>query len=370
MARCRRLLTLALVATVAIAMPRAGAQELDGITIIEFLDATGQDVVAKGDYIVTFVSALGSYAAVVARRGTHGGCQALAVPGSYTGRSITFGMAGDDTARRQRLRTYCPTFTVRLESDGAARIAVPRDPAAGDYELRQRIVARVPLRPLDFGISPFSRHDVKGVRLGPVLDGEGLGPLRPASDNMDRHKSLARPVTLMSGRRSSIHGHVAASEVTGWPWDVLYAAHFLEEFGQASTFGAFEEAVLKRHGEASVVQEGGSLSWLYDLAGRRLALDESESDGCRATADFWLRYDASKRVRGLNWDLSSYDLGPWGCSLLVELNPNRGNGGIIGYSIRAVSGYAMAVNHFLQRIGETAELARKLEALQGRKPTL
>lgn len=70
----------------------AGAAPLDGITIIEFDDPGAQRDIASGNHLVTFISARGSFAAVVTDpTGQRSICTSLAVPESYTGTSIAFG---------------------------------------------------------------------------------------------------------------------------------------------------------------------------------------------------------------------------------------------------------------------------------------
>lgn len=369
------LLTLAISATTLMSAAEAHAQSFDGITIVAFADEAGKNPIAYGEHIVTFVSARGSYAAVVARKGTHGGCQSLAVPGSYTGSSIAFGVAADGAARRHRLQTYCPPFTLQFEDADTMRIEAPSDPATGrkEYASRQKVIAHVPLRAIDFESAAFTGHDLKGVRLGPVLNGEDVGGLtvRVGDSKEDRYKGFQRHVIAGDGSRRAVLGRAAAAEVTGWPWDVLYFAQYIEELERKSTSEAFEEAVRERYGEpSSRFEQTGYKLWAYDLDGRKLAFDEAGSDECRATIEFWVKTDPLKRINGFGWELNSHDIGPWGCSVIMELSANRGDGGLSGYSIRAASGYVWAISHFLQRIGDTTELLEKVQALQGRKPKL
>lgn len=375
MIRPRLLLPLAIFATTLMSVAEANAQSFDGITIIEFADEAGKNPIAYGEYIVTFVSARGSYAAVVPRKGTHGGCQSLAVPGSYTGSSIAFGLAADEVVRTHRLQTYCPPFTLRFEDVGTMRIEAPADLAAGRaaYATRQKVVAHVPLRAVDFESAPFARHDLKGVRLGPILNGEDVGGLtvRVGDSQEDRYKGFQRQVAAGDGVRRAVLGRAAAAEVTGWPWDILYFAQYSEELERKSTSEAFDEAVLERYGEpSSLYEQSGYRLWVYDLDGRKLSFDEAGSDACRATLEFWLKADPLKRVHGLDWEFNSYDVAPWGCGVIMELNANPGDGGVSGYSIRAASGYIMAINHFLQRVDDTKELLGRVRALLDRKPQL
>ena len=56
-----------------------------------FEDYTSDLRLEGGRYLVTFVSSLGSYAALVDQN--RGGCVAWMEPGSYTGGAATFGLA-------------------------------------------------------------------------------------------------------------------------------------------------------------------------------------------------------------------------------------------------------------------------------------
>lgn len=365
------LLAVSLIATAIVGAAGAVAQTFDGVTIIEFADRNGHKAIAGGEHIVTFVSARGSYGAVVARKGTHGGCQSLAAPGSYTGSSIAFGLAAEVATRKHRLQTYCSPFTLRFETPGTVRIEAPGDPATKReaYAATLKVIAHIPLRAVDFQSRAFARHDLKGIKLGPVLDREGLGPLTVPS-SADRYKGLNKQVGA-GKTRTTVRGRAAAAEVTQWPWDALYFAQVFEQLEQTSTWEAFESAVHERYGKPSALYEqSGYMLWAYDLDGRMLAFDKAGSDACRATIDFWAKSDPLKRIHGLDWEFNSFDIGPWGCSMFMELNPNRSSGGVTGYQIRAASGYVMAINHFLQRVAETTELLGKVEALRRNKPKL
>jgi hypothetical protein len=276
---------LAMSTTMAQSSPSwAETQTFDGITIIEFSDDPGKQAIADGEHIVTFVSARGSYSAVVARPGSHAGCRSLAVPGSYTGASITFGMAVDPAVRQQlRLRRYCPVFTIQFESRETVHITVPDFYGAGkDYETRQKVIAHVPLRSVDFESEPFTRHDIKGTRIGPLFDMQGLSGLGDTSDTSDRDRFLTRQVTTMQGKEAALQGRAAAAEITGWPWDVLYFANYSEHFGATSTYDAFKEAVLERYGAPSFIyDEFGFMLWLYDVDGNKLGIEDSGSSPIR-----------------------------------------------------------------------------------------
>jgi hypothetical protein len=353
MTQCRLLLSLAVCAAAVLPRAHAEAQSFDGITIIEFADEAGETAIASGEYIVTFVSARGSYASVVPRKGTHGGCQSLALPGSYSGSSIAFGLPADSVVRKHRLQTYCPAFSLRFEDDGTMLIETREDPATGQkgFASRHKVIAHIPLRDIDFESAPFTQHDLKGIRLGPVLDPEGLNRLSAAGASHDRHKYFTRQVQSGAGKPIMVDGQAAAAEVTGWPWDILYFAQYIEELPQKSTYEAFEAAVIERYGQPSWVNEDSAyMLWAYDLDGTKLSFDAPGSNGCRATIDPWLRYDQLNRVLRLEWEFNPQDIGPWGCSVIMELMPDRGSGAVSGYGIRAANGYVWAINHFLQRV--------------------
>jgi hypothetical protein len=235
-------------------------------------------------------------------------------PGSYTGSSITFGMTAELAVRKHRLQTYCPTFTLRFDEPGTMSIEAPGDQAAGQkgYATRQKIITQVPLRAIDFESAPFARHDLKGVRLGPVLDPRDVGPLPTRKGSADLSKNFQREVAT---ERAVLRKQAAAAEVTGWPWDILYFAQYLEELQETSSSEAFGAAVLERYGKPSSLFEcSGYMVWLYDLDGQKLDLGDAGSDACRATAQLWLSSDPLGRVYSLGWEPNSYDIGPGGAS--------------------------------------------------------
>ena len=314
---------------------------------------------------MTFVSARGSYASVVTNfRGTRAGCIATAVPGSYTGASIAFGVAEDAKLRRQGLETLCPVFTLRFEGPTTVRVT-----AGAHYSRQHAVAAHIPLRAMDFGAAQFRRSDIKGVRLGPVLNKAELGPLPSVSSGQDASKYFRRKMEKRGYYFTNVQGNAAAAQVTGWPWDVLYDAHYLREFKAMVTSAGFREAVLRQYGTPSSERpQNGYMIWLYDLDGRQVTKDTPPDNSCRRTADFWLKYDADNVIAGINWNSNSDDFGPWGCSVLMEINPNHGDGGVTGYYIRIASGYAMALNHFFQRLAQPVAVMKKIQAFKGYKP--
>lgn len=353
---------------------------LDGILIIRIDDDAGKKALGSGDYIVTFVSDRGSYGAVVAgMRGTHAGCQSLGNADSYTGRSISFGIAAGLEARRPRQQTYCAPFKVTLQNEDTALIEAEtgfnrsvvdrmRGKKAPDKKwiaFRQKIVAHVPLVDIDFAGPEFANNDIKGTPLGPVTDDRHLHRLGAAGYG-DRSKAFQRQPEGTSRAQAVIRGHAAASEITGWPWDVLYSIQHFSKLDQLSTRETFRQAVEERYGKPSAIQDATGYSlWIYDLDGKKLDLGARSDGSCRNTADLWIEYDRSGVARNVNWGSTEGDLGPWGCSVLLELRPNSASGGVPSYAVRAVSGYVMAINHFLQQVTRTRELRKKIDQLSG-----
>ena len=342
--------------------PAAAAESLDGITIIEF--AGGQDALPGGDHIVTFVSSRGSYAAV-ARPPAGRGCLAAAVPGSYTGRSISFGVDAPLEARRFRLDTLCPRFSLTVDGDGV-RVQVGER-----YSRRHAVVAHVPFAALDFGAPHFVRHEIRGVRLGPVLASEDLGPLRPARyPNQYAYRSFRRAVGMEAGKPRAVDGYAAAAEITGWPWDVLYLARYRREYEEPVSLPGLQQALFDQLGTpSSESADGMQWFWIYDLEGN-LVQPGSSSSACGGTERYWVSQDAERRVTSLAAQANKQDFGAWGCSLMVDINARSSSGGATHYSVYMVSGYAMAMNHFFQRITEPVTVKEQLDALHAVKPVI
>jgi hypothetical protein len=313
-----------------------------------------------------FAAARGVYVAVVPSWGGHGGCMSAgASPGS--GASLTVGLAADQRIRQQGLNTVCPAFSVQFEDKDTVRIDVPEPAFSG----QKKVVAHIPIKPMDAETAPFARHDVKGVKLGPIAAGaKELGPLTMPGYSEPQHRGFQRAVG--SGRLAgTVLGRAAAAATTGWRTDVLYSAQYTDRFEQKTTAEAFRAAVLERYGNPGFeFGNSGYMVWLYDTEAQPLRLDDAATNPCRATAEFWLEKDGAGRPMRLKWDFGGYDLGPWGCSLIMELFPNRDDGGISGYNVRTVSGHAMAVNHFMQRIDQAKDVMARAQALLQNRPRL
>ncbi|WP_445399356.1 hypothetical protein [Zobellella sp. An-6] len=357
--------------------PATAAESLDGITIIEFTG--GHDVLPGGDHIVTFISSRGSYAAVTTT--SQRGCLAAAVPGSYTGKSITFGVEASMEARRIGVNTLCPKFTLTLEGDdvrveaaplyGHHKPALKRRESASDYSRRHAIIAQAPLVSVDFGASHFRRHEVKGVQLGPVLDQEDIGPLpRTNSPNGYIYRYFQRNVGVEAGKPRNVQGYVAPAEITGWPWDVLYSARYYRQYEAPVMLSSFKDVLFEQYGLPSAeTADDMQWYWVYDLDGVLIKPGE-RSDPCSNTLGYWLKQNREGRVTSLTVSSNPLDLGAWGCSLLMDINARSNPGVVDHYSVNMVSGYAMAMSHFFQRIEEAQVVQGKFDELQSFKPDL
>ena len=113
----------------------------------------------------------------------------------------------------------------------------------------------------------------------------------------------------------------------------------------------------------------GNLVWLYDLAGNLVRLSDPMTNSCRATAEYWLAHDGAT-IDHVNPNANSSDFGPWGCSLIMEMGSRPSDQGVGGFTLRLWSGYAIALNHFFQRLDEQKAVARAQGELQRFEPRL
>lgn len=371
----------------AVADEPAAAQSFDGITVIELNDRDGAAAIGAigGRYLVTFVSALGSYAALVAQGNR--GCIAWMEQGSYTGTSATFGLASEAVPVRNNNPRLCLRFTLRFEGPGEVRMeAANKIPDFGGnispdnkelrYSRRRPVISQIPLAALDWGAAPFARHDIKGVRLGPVANANAgknykLGPLYRSGGVAE--KSYSTVVGKQPGRDYDAHvnGRVAATEITGWPWDALVGAWYVEQLPQPANLKSFVQAVNDRYGRPSFSKAQGVASsqasnlhfWVYDLAGRQLGPNDAAPDNCLALEEEW--------AKNIYQGSASSQLGPWGCSLVMILSHNGGdNFPVSNYRIEAVSGYAKGLNHFLTQLQEVEKIKATLQSAKGNQPQL
>lgn len=386
--RTSRILTI-LVSTILAHGPVAIAQSLDGITIIG-LSEEAADVIkghSRGGspYLVTYVSASGTYAALGDQHTRS--CVAWAQDGSYTGDSITFGLTPSEESLKLVHPGVCQPFT--LSSSGLERVRLeaanrhsmfsgPLDPSAREvrYAGEHQVVARVPLLAFDWGMPVFSRHDIKGVPLGPVpalkerLGADArfeLGPLQRLSSGTRKVLRITAPNPADPARPPWVAGHVAAAEVLGWPWDVLYAAEHQENLADRTLVEVFEQAVIERYGEPSRSMTGigagtRHLHWFFGLDGRQLSIGSAAPENCLSIREHWIDEVDLKTI--------DRDIGPWGCALIMLLIHDGEDGIVRRYSIQAVSGYVMALNHFVRRLEEVRAMREKIQDVQAYRPKL
>lgn len=358
------LTSLILIMAMSPGIMEAEAAPLDGITIIAFDDPGAQRDIASGNHLVTYISAMGSFAAVVTDPvGQRSICTSLAVPDSYTGTSIAFGMDADAAVRRQRNDVYCPSFTLLMDGENKVRVKT------GDrLSTLMDIVIHIPFTAIDYNGDHFHRHNLKGVKLGPLLDQSDLNPNIAGEMFGPRYRVFQHAFEQQDGKKNVVRGKAAISEVTGWPVDVLYVADFTETLPTPSPFEAFYGAVIEKYGEpSSRYKDTGYMLWFYDLAGQKIDLKTPMSNACRNTLVYRLTTDPHGQVYKLQ-RRSSEHLDFWGCSLVMELNGNPSGGAVSAYRVVAYSPYAMAIDHFHQKIAETEELKKKIDALLERKP--
>ena len=134
------------------------------------------------------------------------------------------------------------------------------------------------------------------------------------------------------------------------------------------TSAAFRDAAIERYGPPSS-ERPGNLVWLYDLAGNLVRLSDPMTNSCRATAEYWLAHDGAT-IDHVNPNANSSDFGPWGCSLIMEMGSRPSDQGVGGFTLRLWSGYAIALNHFFQRLGEPKAVDRAQGELQRFEPRL
>jgi hypothetical protein len=376
-----------------IVMAEARSQTFDGITIIELADKAGweaitgyrlkpTDKMAGAQYIVTFVSTRGSYTALLSGRRA---CVAWAVPGSYTGTSITFGLSASIASMQVVYTKICQPFTLTYESSGTVRIDVRgnkfhnqgplnKDAKIVNYSRQQKVVADIPLVALNWGLQAFDRHSVKGVRLGPLptvtasLKDQAkikIGKVKKVRESpVGIHRDFEAIFSKQSSQTGLIRvlGHIATKEILGWPWDALYVARFFETLPQNSMIEAFKQAVVERYGEPSLEASSQVFLWVYDLKGQKLTEPLAAPDNCLGTFEHW---QDNSSLTGFN-----RDIGPWGCALVMRLTHYGGHGMVGRYTVEAVSGYTLALKHFFTRLEEMREAQQMVQEIESAKPDL
>ena len=384
-----------------VSFANAQTSRFDGITVIELADEIGENAIRgkedppsadSGQYIVTFISKRGSYAALVGRQR---GCVAWAAEGSNSGKSISFGLPASAATMRMNPRV-CQPFTLSYGDSGSVRVEannrfdrlegpLGKNATTLNYKGERKVIAHIPLVAIDWSWPVFSRHTIKNVRLGPLPSvqsamGEGanvrIAKLGHSGVFQYRKRfeatfadSSGSPGKQLNPRRSQVVGNIVAPEMTGWPWDVLYSAWTKREsLEPPSTANGFQKAAHDRYGKESLkagrsTRWPGTSFWLFDLSGNRLDERDATPANCLATMDTWLNSQT-----GLI-DFKD-DVGPWGCALIMTMESDAASGIANWYRIETVSGYAMALTHFYSRLEELKELQQKLRQLEYSKPKL
>lgn len=348
----------------------AQAPSFDGITMIELKDAVGERAIGgSGDYILTFVSGVGTYAAVLdAPNGR--GCVAWAREGSYTGSSITFGLAAEEYEADVPQPGFCLPFTLTFEDADTVRVSAENMVAEiGEpkslvrYSRRRSIITQIPLRGLDWSLPGFTRLHVGDVRLGPIRTGGAVA--YQVSDLHQSTSGIYKNVRASPGGKigdeTTVLGRAAGKEMTGWPWDVTYALWSGKYLSPQSTRSAFEAEIVAEYGQPGFVHDTSKIwYWLYDLDGRLLGRNDAARGNCLLTMDLWNRESLPSQ---------NSDFGPWGCSVVMALT--HGNADTVSsYRIELVSGYVKALNHFLTRIEELEQMRAKAELIESVEPQL
>lgn len=340
------------------------AQSFDGITIIELEDPVGGRAIGGyGDYILTFVSGVGTYASVLSPPNGRS-CIAWARKGSYTGRSISFGVAADEYEADVPQPGFCLPFTLTFEDTDTVRVSAENMVAEiGEpkflvrYSRRRSVVTQIPLRGLDWGLPGFTRHHVGDVRLGPIQLG---GPVAYQVGELHRstgaiYKNVRASPGGKVGDETTVLGRAAGKEMTGWPWDVTYALWTGKYLTPPSTRSAFEAEIVEQYGQPGFIQDGsGRWYWLYDLDGKLLGETDGARGNCLLTMALWDRNSLPSQ---------NADFGPWGCSVVMSLTHGNANT-VSSYRIELVSGYVKALNHFLTRIEELEQMKAKAELIE------
>lgn len=363
---------------------------LDGITVVKIEDGGTSSILGgSGTHLSIFVSEKGTYLSIFGGS-NHSRCVAWAVPGSFTGRSIRFGLHSDSYATRISSPSICQPFTVTMIDDKSVQITAENHPLddnglpnrsvpARKYEKTWSIVSHAPLIPFDWGMDIFNKYDIKGLRLGPIQRAtQKLGPdaaLKPMSKATVRqggtYKNVEVRFAASAGNRygRSIRGIVSLAETLGWPWDALIEAQYTEQFEPPIAREAFEQALLERYGNPSIgdlADESSKDNVAYWLFG----LDGIQQTG--ASAQPCTQYFAQLRAPNINLEATPNDYGPWTCALAmkVQFNSRAKNDPVRSYTVQVFSGYVYGLNFYVNKLSEVRKLKEKVESVRTQKPKL
>src|SRR5262245_57148343 len=127
LARAGRCVLLSAVLTTTAAGTVRSEETFDGITIIDLSDQDAENVIRgrgeqstidTGKYLVTYVAAAGSYAALLGPNSGAASCVAWAVEGSYTGDEISFGSPPSVATINTAVPKVCQPFTLKHDGEG------------------------------------------------------------------------------------------------------------------------------------------------------------------------------------------------------------------------------------------------------------
>ncbi len=385
-----RWLLITVLAACATASTPAGAgaeATFYGLTIVELpRDASAAilgTTAGKAPFLVIYVSEAGSYAALT-DDGDRRSCVAWASSNAVGRDRIEFGIPASEQSLRGKFPPICLPFTVTQSSNGHVKIDArnpfhksgPLDSRAKqvEYSGESEVLARVPATNVDWRLPAFAELDVRGVRLGPLaaalsyLDRDAkvsVGPLFGERASKSFHVEMADPVGVRD--RIGLNGLIADKQLTGWSDDVLYNTVYEESFAQPILAKVFEKAIIDRYNRPSRKADGRvagtvALSWFINLAGRQISMADAGPANCLAMRQMWIDLPDVSEVKG--------DIGPWGCPLVLTVIHDGKRGLVRRYSVRAVSGQAMAVNHFSARILELAERRTALADIASFRPDL
>lgn len=398
MSRIAKLAAILFLGCAGVGARGADAGVPEGITIIDMRDETGENSIRgradrgapfgprdTGRYIVMFVSPRGTYASLTGRRGA--GCIAWAASDSKTERSIKFGLPPRTATVDRGKPRICQPFTLTFDDTGKVRVQARNKYKRLGGPLREGaqwlefdkvvpVILQVPLLTPNWTMPAFTRHNIKGLRIGPLpvvsaaLKGKASILARAVQRSpLGIRKPFRVRVTSKSAQPGleKVDGFLAAKQVIDSKTDILYFARLFEKLQVESSFEAFEKTLVGRYGAASHIKSLAhgttrTYIWLYDLDGKKveMSFSKTSTSGCLAAREQWLDFKA------VGFGDYNHDIGPWGCALVMVLVHD-----VNGYSrVQVVSGHTLAINHFAKRLEDVSKAQERIKKLEGYKPKL
>lgn len=380
--------TFALVVASFAALPveAVPAAPLDGVTIFDVSSSNVGEVlfgrtILGETWLTTYVSPQGAYASLTDSRRV---CRAPATSGSAEDGRMSFGLPADELTIRLAYPQICQPFTITLLENGKATIEARNnlfDSEGGplavgvetlSYTGTHDVVVRAPLGAVDWPKVVDAGLDVLGATLGPVdllsdreppigfhPRGRDLGDIHPVWVTVE---GVPNPAAA-----KGIPGTLATVAEDVAPSDVLYQMVAERYYSTDILTNVFEEAAIEQFGPAtrhdpltarSAMQY---LFWMLDLNGEVVGPENLSADNCLSTMEFWVAKDLDE-MRG--------DMGPWNCSLFLELAHNGFAGTVSHQRIELTSGYVLGAIHFKKRLKELEEALKEIEASRGFVPKL